>query len=502
VLSLGLQARGVGTGGGQPGRSGLVVLSAEGRRAVATSLANGREMVALTDLASVVPLEISEDRAAGGLAVTVNGRSILLSLSQGLASIDGRLVGLPAAPIRSERGWLVPIDFIDRALAPVSPVPIDFHRTSGLIVLGRLRVPRVVVRTDTRADVPTLTFDITPRAAHTVTQEEGRLLVRFDADALDADIAAPPAGEVLAGVRLLDDLRTVAITLGPAFSSYRTSSSVVGDSAERLTLELTPSRPTTSAAPAPSMPSPDPPAGPMPFEFARPAFQTVVIDPGHGGDEPGARGSGGLEEKTITLAVARRLKAALEGRLGLRVLLTRSGDETVGIDERAAVANHNKADLFLSLHANSSRKPTVSGVQVLVLDPGDAPPAEIGGASTGRQLLQIFGGGLREVELVPWDQAQSRHLEDSMLLAQYLQEDLSQRVTLAERPIARAPLRVLASANMPAVLVELGFVSNADDERRLGAARWQDQLAQALYESVVRFRAYRDGAARTAGGGF
>src|SRR5205085_9461788 len=110
----------------------------------------------------------------------------------------------------------------------------------------------------------------------------------------------------------------------------------------------------------PSVPAP---AAPPDLTGALPTspIRTIAIDAGHGGDDPGVVGPGGAKEKDVTLAVARRLKTAVETRLGVRVLLTRDDDRNVPIDERAATANHNKADIFLSLHANASLRPGTTG---------------------------------------------------------------------------------------------------------------------------------------------
>ena len=137
----------------------------------------------------------------------------------------------------------------------------------------------------------------------------------------------------------------------------------------------------------------------------RARIRTVVIDPGHGGDDDGATGAGGTKEKDLTLQIARRLKAAIESRLGLRVLLTRDSDEDVPLDRRTALANNNKADLFLSLHANASVRPVVRGAQVLSLSLEDYPAAArrpIHAATS----VPVVGGGTRNIEPVPWDLAQ------------------------------------------------------------------------------------------------
>ncbi len=109
-----------------------------------------------------------------------------------------------------------------------------------------------------------------------------------------------------------------------------------------------------------------PPAAPT-IDLSPGTIRTVVIDPGHGGADVGSTGSGGTKEKDYTLQLARRVKATIEGRLGLRVLLTRDSDEDVPLDRRTALANNNKADLFVSLHANASVRPAVRGAQVLSL---------------------------------------------------------------------------------------------------------------------------------------
>jgi N-acetylmuramoyl-L-alanine amidase len=227
----------------------------------------------------------------------------------------------------------------------------------------------------------------------------------------------------------------------------------------------------------------DPPA------FGQPAsaIRTVTSDPGHGGADEGAKGTQGLLEKNLTLTVARRVKALLEGRLGLRVLLTRDDDRNVAFDDRAAVANNNKADLFISLHANASSKPGASGASILMA----AFPDE---ARTRQALVPervpVFGGGSRDIEMVLWNQAQIRYIDQSSVFTRTLQERLQGHVPLDVRPAGRAPLRVLASANMPAVLVEMGYLSNPEQEKQLASGEFQGTIAQAILDSVVLFRDY------------
>jgi N-acetylmuramoyl-L-alanine amidase len=224
------------------------------------------------------------------------------------------------------------------------------------------------------------------------------------------------------------------------------------------------------------------------LELAPSGIRTIVVDAGHGGEEEGARGPVGTLEKNITLGVARRLKAALESRLGVRVILTRDGDVTVGLDERAALANNNKADLFVSLHANASVRSSVSGAEVFYLsleEYGDQAQRVAKGES---EALPVFGGGTRDIEVILWEMAQARYIEQSSALAQTIEGALRERIPMSARAIQQAPFRVLVGANMPAVLVEMGFITNPDQEKLLASDAFQSSIVQALVESVVRYR--------------
>ena len=338
-----------------------------------------------------------------------------------------------------------------------------------------------------------MTLDATPLTPSTLTREADHLTIKFDADSLDLTMPPVQPGGFLQAIRRVDAV-TLAFDLGSGFGTYRSSSQTV-ETTTRLTVDLLPAPSETTAATAAPAASPSaspPPAASVdPPTFGPPAssIRTVTIDPGHGGSDEGTKGAGGLTEKTLTLTVARRVKAALEARLGLRVLLTRDEDRDVPLDVRTAVANNNKADLFISLHANASFRPEASGASILVAEFPDETQVR---RSLAPQRVPVFGGGMRDIELVLWNQAQIRYLDQSSVFARTLEEQLQNRVALDSRPTDRAPLRVLASANMPAVLVELGYLSNPEHERQLASGEFQGAVAQAVVDAVVGFRAYLD----------
>ena len=210
-----------------------------------------------------------------------------------------------------------------------------------------------------------------------------------------------------------------------------------------------------------------------------PRAGAIVIDPGHGGDDTGARGAGGLLEKQFALEIALRVRSLLEAQPWLRVVLTRDGDRAVTFDERASIANAAQADLLLSLHANTAPAASVSGAEVyysaLEPAPGDLLPV-----------------GDEPLTLLPWEDAQARQFDASARAAALVQEELQRLGPMRPPPIRQAPLRMFRGAAMPAVLVELLFLSNPDQEAAAATPELKDALATALAASISRFLARPD----------
>jgi N-acetylmuramoyl-L-alanine amidase len=486
-----------------PSASQLTILSKEGRRTLATVTAGGQELVALDEVAARFQLTVHEE-TLGSLTVSYKGKTIVLTPEQTLASVAGRLVSLPAPPTRSGRRWLVPVEFLSRALGPIYDSRLDLRKPSHLLVVGDLRVPKITARYEPLGSSGRLTIDAAPRTSSTVSQENDRLTIRFDADALDVPgplLAPQPPTSLVQTLRVVEP-STVVAELAPKTSLRSTTQPA--DNATHVVIDLTAASTTDQPSPAAGQPSTAPgqppaagqptpaPAPPeLPPAFVpgtqAPGLRTLVIDPGHGGEDEGVKGAGGAKEKDLALAVAKRLKSAVEARLGIRVLLTRDDDRNVPLDDRSALANNNKADLFISLHANASFRKATAGLVIFTasFDGGDGQTEAKPFAS---ERLPAFGGGLREIDLVPWNLAQSGHLQQSATFAKILQQLLQGRVPLAAAPLDRAPLRVLEAANMPAVLVEMGYLSNAEQEALLAKPEFQTTFTQTALEAIVRFR--------------
>ncbi len=204
----------------------------------------------------------------------------------------------------------------------------------------------------------------------------------------------------------------------------------------------------------------------------------------------------------MTLAIARKVRANVANGLGLQAFLTRDRDLEVALEDRPAVANNYKADLFVSIHANAFRSEGARGSEVYFLS-YQATDDE------SRRLAAMEGGEIApaavapagsELALILWDMAQAEHLEESSALASRIQEELAEVTGSQGRGVKQAPFRVLVGAAMPAVLVEVAFISNAAEERLLISDDYQSKVAAAITRGIARYqreREQRTGAARS-----
>ena len=468
----------------------LTLLSPDGRRPVPTIVVNGDELIALDDVAARFQVTVREDTLAGGITLTYNGQTVVVSNDQPMASVSGRIVALPSPARRLGNRWFVPIELLPRALAPIYDARIDLRRASRLLVVGDLLVPRVTGRIDSAGPPTRATLEITPAAPVSVTTEAGRLVVHIDADAIDV-LLPTTGGGLVEQIRGGDTPTTVVVILGGQAGVARAVATEV-DGLTRVTVDVAGPSPTgagTASSTAVTEAPGTPPSPPL-LTGARARLETMVIDPGHGGDDTGVMSLDATEEKTITLAVAQRLRAMIETRLGIRVILTRGDDRNVSLDERAAVANNSKADLFLSLHMNASPAASVAGAGVLSLRLDREGEDARRDAASEAVALPVLGGALRTIDLIQWDLAQARHVDSSAVLAEMLEAQLRAHVAMSRQPRQRAPLRVLAGVDMPAVLIEMGYLTNPEQAQLAISETFQTSVTQAIYDAIVAFRAY------------
>ncbi|TRZ91824.1 N-acetylmuramoyl-L-alanine amidase [bacterium] len=220
-------------------------------------------------------------------------------------------------------------------------------------------------------------------------------------------------------------------------------------------------------------------------------FWTIVVDPGHGGLETGAKGKFGALEKDITLAISLKLRDIVEKNQAFRVFLTRDKDTDVSLENRSALANNHKADLFISVHANGSMRKNARGSETyfLSLNATDEESRRLAYMENTSSVLeaQIEPENQDDVKMILWDLAQSAYLKQSSLLAEKIQAGLNELLGTLDRGVKQAPFKVLTGVACPAVLVETAFISNPEEEKQLGSEEFQDNVARAIYLSLVEY---------------
>lgn len=219
---------------------------------------------------------------------------------------------------------------------------------------------------------------------------------------------------------------------------------------------------------------------------------TITLDPGHGGEDPGAIGKGGSQEKQVTLEVAKRLKARLDAEPNMRAVLTRDSDFFVPLQMRVQKARRVQSDLFLSIHADAWIKPDARGSSVFVL-------SERGASSTQARLLAQkeneadLIGGVNLSAKDPFlartllDLSQTATINDSLKLGKYLLGELGAINTLHKANVEQAGFAVLKAPDIPSALIETAFISNPEEERRLNDDAYQDKLAEAIVRGIKQY---------------
>lgn len=226
------------------------------------------------------------------------------------------------------------------------------------------------------------------------------------------------------------------------------------------------------------------------------SIQVIVLDPGHGGKDPGAEGANGLQEKHIVLSLAKKLRARIESEFDVKVLLTREDDSFVSLRERTEFANANEADLFISIHTNAAENKKAHGIEVYYLSEAKNDESRAAQALEnsvveefeGQEALQDY----TQADYVISDLIQSAQLIESINLAYKFQNNMILETEARDRGVKSANFFVLRGAFMPAVLLELGFISNKEEGLKLNNDSYQDSLVESMFYGIKSFKLHYD----------
>jgi len=219
---------------------------------------------------------------------------------------------------------------------------------------------------------------------------------------------------------------------------------------------------------------------------------TITLDPGHGGEDPGAIGRRGTYEKTVTLAVARRLKAKIDAQPNMRAVLTRDADFFVPLHTRVQKARRVRSDLFVSIHADAFVKPDARGASVFVLSENGASSSAARWLANKENAADLIGGvniGVKDPVLAKTllDLSQTATINDSLKLGKAVLGELDRVGDLHKPHVEQAGFAVLKAPDIPSILVETAFISNPEEERRLNDEAYQEKLAEAVMAGIRKY---------------
>lgn len=413
----------------------------------------------------VGPLSQSHELELGGTSFLFGPGSAALTV--GLDIID-----LTQPPVAEEDGLRVPLDLLEAIYTELAGKRLAWDATERRlsVITGGLRTLPVAVDVVHIQGVSTVVLQFSERPRFRIDERPGRIEVQLVGDRIEppSQVARARQG-LLRGLEFGEQTITLLLEGSAGMESYELSNPY------RLVFDLFPGR-GGSGTDAPTARPP-----------RRNRTPTIVIDPGHGGSATGAEGDG-LVEKDFTLRIARLLRSKLQAALPVRVVLSRDEDADLPLEKRSALANQLKAEVFISLHLNASFGTKATGAETyfLSLEASDERARQ---AAEDANQASGSGGPLTDLQLILWDMAQTRHLAASQQLASLIQEELNQTLGLRNRGVKQAPFAVLMGAAMPAVLVELGFISTPSELERLKDPVYQNELAESLTRALVRFRA-------------
>jgi N-acetylmuramoyl-L-alanine amidase len=224
-------------------------------------------------------------------------------------------------------------------------------------------------------------------------------------------------------------------------------------------------------------------------QLAVSGIRKIVLDPGHGGKDPGAIGVGGIAEKDIVLAVAKKLERKLKQEMGVEVVLTRRDDRFIPLEDRTAIANAEGADLFVSLHMNASPNSEAKGLETYYLDnTNDEGSLRLAARENGTSRRNVS-----DLQFILSDMTQNMKLEDSITLAHHLQHSLvggmsTRFADVKDLGVKKALFYVLVGARMPSVLVEMFFITNSTEGRAMSQETYQNAVVDALYDGILKYK--------------
>jgi len=438
-----------------------------GNRSVAVPRLGAR--IEIMPILAMIGAEAAYSPAADTYSVIYQDHTIQFALGRKFVLVDGKLQEGPDAPAASPAGVAVTVDFLEQIL--IGPMGYHLEKVGeGYVILPGARYAKPVIVRPAAADfgaTTTLVLTLTRAVEAEVESGPDGIVVSFSDASPQLDHSLPFRSRRVVSLTSRGQDLVVRVQSGVGLINWHALAAP-----DRVVLELGAVRPTPTPAPVQVVQR----TGPQP----------IVIDSGHGGGDTGATSQGGVVEKDLVLSIARRLSRALAAK-GHTVRLTRNGDQGRALTDRTALANRMEAKVFISLHANASTVASVRGAETYYMSLGDSSTDEHAAATARLENRAQAGSRRSGIDLILWDLAQADVLNESAELALAVQDRLNLSLGLKDRGVKQAPFVVLTGATMPAILVEVGFLSNPSEAAQLQGEEHQQQLAEAIAMGIDDF---------------
>jgi N-acetylmuramoyl-L-alanine amidase len=456
----------------------------------------GNPYVQIDALQPYVDFEMKPIVANQSLSLSLGTHSVLLSANRSLVSIDEKLVSLNHPVYIAQGVWLVPLDFIPKVLKTTSEKRLLWLESSRTLMLGDVLPNQITLKYAVEEERCRIVFQTNRPIHYTATVEGNTLIIAPQGEDFVVGFQETSFNDGILKNVIISETgkKTFRFALDEGYGTYK--SFELSDPPRFVIDFFRKTAGEVAVAPVPSEQIPHKQAVPPTLlpSTARDKW-VVVIDPGHGGSETGAKGPGDTYEKDIVLSIARKLKSILEGSSNTRAVLTRDGDHAVTLDDRTALANNNKADLFISIHANATVRGYAKGAETYFLSAQatDNEARNIAAVENNAiGLNESFSNIEGDLKLILWDMAQAEYLTESSQFAEAIQQELNSTLSIENRGIKQAPFRVLMGATMPAVLVEVGFINNPEEENLMKDGEYQLKIARAIFRSIQKFKSMQE----------
>ncbi len=433
------------------------------------------------DVVKFMALPYTDATALETLTIRSGNARLVVTKNSALISYNDQIILLPNPILRENDRWLAPMEFLSLGLTRMTGTEFRYRPGTSRIFADNVEAPELEMNAQSLGPITRLTIRCAAPISLNLKREDQRAILSIDRSPVDPVAEHLDHRDRLVRTIVFDDSdgdSRIVLETTPDVADIRVTPAnnnrVYFVDMVRKGEPITAAPPPAAEAPAAIAAKPDV----LPSERK---VRVIVIDPGHGGMDSGAK-SAGTSEKDFTLALARKLRMAIQARLGATVLLTRDADIALDNEGRSAVANNNQANLFISLHAGYSVNKLDAGSSIFVMkeDFGNA----FADAAASRD--QLF---------LPWYLGYRTHRQAGAAAANILQEELSKAIPGWKFPVRAAPLAVLSSTTMPSVMIEVGNLNNSVNAQTLMENGFQVRFAAAVVDAIQRFSEIPPGAA-------